>query len=159
MKGIAKRQLTPVLYVVILWCNTHKIACDIFGLETSFFIACLNIKILIPHKQKSPVTCSGRSTTSRGRLYTYSCLSSLGLQFLEGSLWLMIKFPYQSVLWQAGMHTFCLCRWKSLCRKCLQGGRREEVHHHQQVGNCGTGAQLINSEIKPNLLQACQCVL
>lgn len=57
MKGIAKRQLTPALDTVIPWCSIYKIGCNIFALETSFFVPCLNLRLLTPHKHKSPVTC------------------------------------------------------------------------------------------------------
>lgn len=57
MKGIAKRQLTPALDTVIPWCSIYKIGCNIFALETSFFVSCLNLRLLTPRKHKSPVTC------------------------------------------------------------------------------------------------------
>lgn len=68
MKGVAKRQLTPALDTVIPWCSIYKMGCNIFALETSFFffffVPCLNLRLLTPHKHKSSVRCSGRSTTS-----------------------------------------------------------------------------------------------
>lgn len=64
-------------------------------------------------------------------------LLSLGWQF-----WVALcAFPLWSVLQQAGMHGFCLYRWKDLHREWFQlgGGGREEVVHRQQVGNFATG--------------------
>lgn len=63
-KGIAKRQLTPALGIVIPWCRIYKMGCNIFALETSLFFLCLNLRLLPPHRHKSPERCSGRSSTS-----------------------------------------------------------------------------------------------
>lgn len=145
MKGVAKRQLTPALDTVIPWCSIYKMGCNIFALETSFFF--FFCSLFEPEAFNtsqtqiiSEVLWQEHYIWVVSRARALACLPSLGQQFwmaLCACWW----HSHSGVLQQAGMHGFCLCRWKYLLRECFQlgGGGREEVHHCQQVGNFATG--------------------